>query len=98
MTRELGLGLLHVSAAIAVASVVLYALLHPGWRRSGDGHHVMAYMVSVALILAVWSVGVLAVIPPWWEYVRLIAFMTLPVVLVWRLILIVRSYFERRRT
>lgn len=97
MSRDIGLGLLYYSAIVAVASVAAYAVMHPGWRRSGDGHHVMSYMASVALILGVWTAGAFFDTPPWWQSVRLVAFMTLPVVLTWRLILIVQSWWQRRR-
>lgn len=96
MTRAIGLALLYGSAVLGIAAPVLYAVLHPGWRRTPEGKHLMLYMGVVALVLSVWSVGALFKAPEWWDHVRLIAFALLPFVLGWRVWLIVRTYREDR--
>lgn len=90
--RWVGNVLLYTSTVIAAVSVIVYHGLSGGrWAHSQEGRHVMAYMASIALILTTWMIGVVFEVPHWFDTVRLCVFATLPIVLTWRLVLIVRA-------
>ncbi|WP_344897562.1 putative phage holin [Nonomuraea antimicrobica] len=101
MTEDMetaGSVLIAVSAVLAVAVVVLHHLV-ADWHKTESGRHVFAFEAALAASLTLWAIR-LAV--PTWDWVliaRLIAFATLPVVLAWRIriIVLIRRRSRRRR-
>ncbi|MGW4411761.1 putative phage holin [Nonomuraea sp. NPDC004702] len=88
--------LLIVTALLALACVVSQALLARWWETPA-GRHVFAFQGVVAALASLWSLRV------WFpdnETIRLlrnIAFVGLPVVIGWRLAIIIRTWRAKRR-
>lgn len=95
-TPELvGGGLLVVTTLLALACPVAYQVTTRGtWRRSDVGRHLMAFMASMAAVLALSSVRFVLVTvagrddPAWFVWIRLIVFVSVPIVLAGRLSII----------
>lgn len=94
----IGSALLALTAAINTACVVAYGwTTRGGWRDSEMGRHLMCFMCSEAAILDLSVVRMVAggagwPDPVWFRVLRLVVFVTLPVVMGWRLAIIVRAY------
>lgn len=85
MITAIGTVLVAASAVLAWTIVVLYHL-SAHWWASEPGRHVMTFTASLAVVLTLWTVGLL--IPTkgmWWEITRLVAFTGIPFGLGWRL-------------
>lgn len=88
--------LLVVTALLALACVASQALLARWWETPA-GRHVMAFQSALAAVLTLWGLRV------WFpdnEIIRLlrsIAFAGLPVVIGWRLTIIIRTWRAKRR-
>ncbi|MER6581837.1 hypothetical protein [Nonomuraea sp. NPDC001023] len=88
--------LLVVTALIAWACVVSQALLARWWETAA-GRHVMAFQAELAALAGLWALRV------WFPDVeairiaRSIAFVGLPIVLGWRLAIIIRTWRAKRR-
>lgn len=103
MIQAIGTVLVVVSAVLAWAVCVLYHL-SARWWRSEAGRHVMTFTAVLALVLSLWVVGALtpAAKGQWWQIVRLVAFVGVPVSLGWRLWMVwrlqVRPGWKRERS
>lgn len=85
-----GVVLVIVSAVLAWTVVITYHLSAP-WRDSHAGRHVMAFTAVLAVVLTLWTVGLLtSAHGTWWDIVRLVAFSGVPAVLAHRLLLLWR--------
>jgi hypothetical protein len=71
------------AAAVGVASVVAHARVP--WRRSEMGRHLMAYMSAIAAVLVLSCVRIVAGDAPWFQLLRLVVFVAIPVTMTWRL-------------
>jgi hypothetical protein len=94
--QVIGNVLLVLSALIATAFIVVYhwsAL----WWRSHDGRHVMAFMASLAMVLDLAMLRLVVGRPEWFEAVRTLTFVTIPVVLSWRFAILIKAQFSSRR-
>lgn len=90
------------SALLAIACVVAFWRGTQGdWRHSSLGRHLMAFMATHALILGlgltrIILVDVLGMSDPWvFQWIRLAAFCLLPVVIAWRLVIIIKASHSR---
>ncbi len=85
MIRLLGSVLIFTCAVMATGFCVLYHL-SARWWESREGRHVMSFTAVLAILLLLWSAGILAgADSTWFQIVRLVAFAGLPWVLGWRL-------------
>jgi hypothetical protein len=97
LIRLLGSLLIMACAAEASTFCVMYHL-SARWWTSRQGRHVMAFTAELAVLLDLWSAGILAgADAPWFQVVRLIAFLGLPFVLGWQLLLLYKIQIRPRR-
>lgn len=94
--RLAGSVLVVVSAVLAWACVVAQALLARWWMTSA-GRHVFAFQAVLALCLGLWGIRLLIPDGDWFQAVRLAAFTGVPVVLAWRLQIIIQTWRRGRR-
>lgn len=85
-----------VSAVLAWACVIAQALLARWWATAA-GRHVFAFQAVLALCLGLWAVRLVWPEGDWFRLVRLAAFTGVPVVLAWRLQIIVQTWRRGRR-
>lgn len=99
--HNIGSILLIVCAVMSLTFVVGYHLT-TDWRATEVGKHLMAFTASESAILTMYSARIIAgADAPWFEFVRLIVFISFPVVLGWRLAIMwrfsVKPWMEARR-
>lgn len=91
--------LLFVSALFATTFVVVYWVTAPWWR-SEMGINIFALMAVIAAVLDLSVIRVWVPIPPdtpWFALLRLVVFALVPIVLGWRLLLLLRVQIRHRR-
>lgn len=88
--------LLIVTALLALACVASQALLARWWETPG-GRHVMAFQSVLAAVLCLWALRVWVPDSPFVLLLRFAAFACLPLVLGWRLAIILRTWRAKRR-
>lgn len=91
-----GTALVVTSAALAVACVVAQGML-ARWWKSPAGRHVMAFQAVLAACLGLWALRLVVPDGAWFIALRLAAFTGVPVVLGWRLLIIVQTWRRMRR-
>lgn len=94
--RQAGTVLIVVSAVLAVAAVVLHQLL-ADWRKTEAGRHAFTFEAALALSLSLWVLRLAVPEGDWFLLVRLVAFALVPVVLAWRIRIIVLIWRRNRR-
>jgi hypothetical protein len=81
---------LFVASAIpAVASVLVFARVP--WWRTPLGRHLMSYMAVIAAVLGLGCLRLVIGQPPAFEAIRTAVFALVPVVMWWRLIVLVQA-------
>jgi hypothetical protein len=85
-----------VTALIAIACVVAQALLARWWETPG-GRHVFAFQSVLAACLSLWAIRLLFPGGDWFLIPRLVAFALVPLVLAWRLRIIIQTWRRARR-
>jgi hypothetical protein len=91
-----GSAFLFVTTLLAWACVLAQALLARWWETSA-GRHVMSFQGVLAVLLGLWTLRVWFPDAGWLLVARLAAFALLPVVLAWRLAIILRTWRDKRR-
>lgn len=91
-----GTALVVASAVLAIACVVAQALL-ARWWKTPSGRHVMAFQATLAACLGLWALRLAIPEGAWFIAVRFAAFACVPVVLAWRLAIILRTWRAQRR-
>lgn len=89
LLQLLGNGFFVWAALAATASVVVHARVP--WWKSTMGRHLMAYMAVMALVL---DLGIIRLIfgDSWWfQLIRLVTFIGVPIVMTWRLVLQIKA-------
>ncbi|MER7500431.1 hypothetical protein AB0L05_27615 [Nonomuraea pusilla] len=94
--QVVGSVLIAISAVLAVAAVVLHHVL-ADWRRTEAGRHAWTFEAVLALSLTLWAVRLAVPEGDWFVLVRLAAFALVPVVLAWRIRIIVQIWRRSRR-
>ena len=92
----IGTVLVLVSAVLAVACVAAQMLLARWWQTSA-GRHVFAFQAVLAACLSLWAVRLVVPDGEWFVVLRLIAFSGVPIVLAWRLAIILRTWQAKHR-
>jgi hypothetical protein len=77
------------AAVMATASVVLH--LRVPWRSSAMGRHLMAYMAVMAAVLVLGVVRIVLGDSWWFQLIRLVTFIGVPIVMSWRVWLQVKA-------
>lgn len=96
LVRVAGSVLITISALLAVAVVVAHQLL-ARWERTPAGRHAFTFEAVLALSLTLWTLRLMVPDGDWFLIVRLCAFALVPVVLAWRLAVIVQTWRRARR-
>jgi hypothetical protein len=90
------------SAVIASVCVIAYQVTTRGaWTTTETGRHVMCFMGSEAVVLILSAVRIVSRVfgvtdPQWFATLRVIVFVSIPIVFLWRLRLIVTSWQDQR--
>jgi hypothetical protein len=85
-----------LSAALATACVAAQSLLARWWVTPA-GRHTWVFQAVFALCLDLWALRIVVPEGDWFLVARLAAFSGVPVVLAWRLRVIVRTWRASRR-
>lgn len=88
--------LLVFTALLALACVASQAMLARWWETPA-GRHVMAFQSVLAAVLTLWASRVWFPDAGWLVVARFVAFAGVPVVLGWRLAIILKTWRRRRR-
>lgn len=95
MSHLIGNALVVLSALISVVFMTVYHL-RAYWWRTGDGRHVFAFMGVIAAVLTTAAVRILLGDPEWYTWLRVVVFAGVPVVLLWRLGILLSAQTRRR--
>lgn len=85
--------LLTYCAAVGTASVYVHSRVD--WRATQMGRHVMYYMAAITLTLDLGVIRFLFGDSPWFQALRTVVFLGIPVVMTQRLYLLIRA--QRRK-
>lgn len=94
--RLAGTALIMLAAVLSVGVVVVHQLLARWWRNAA-GRHVFTHEAVLALVLSLWALRLAVPEGDWFLLVRLAAFALVPVVLAWRLVIIIQTWRRGRR-
>jgi hypothetical protein len=95
MSHLVGNALVVVSALISLTFIIVYHLRAYWWRTS-DGRHVFTFMAVIAAVLTSAAMRVLLGDPEWYTWLRVVVFSGVPVVLAWRLAILLSTQTRRR--
>ncbi|MEV4173970.1 hypothetical protein [Nonomuraea sp. NPDC049709] len=96
LAQAVGSVLITISALLALAVVVAHQMLARWWRTPA-GRHAWTFEAVLALSLTLWAVRLAVPEGDWFLAARLVAFAGVPVVLGWRLVVIVQTWRRSRR-
>ncbi|MDH2424722.1 hypothetical protein [Sphaerisporangium sp. TRM90804] len=99
MTEQLyaaGTVLVVLSALLADACVIAQMLL-ARWWQTPQGRHVAAFQSALGLCLTLWALRLIIPEGSWFAIARMASFALIPVVLAWRLVIIIRTWRDARR-
>ncbi len=96
MLHMAGTVLILASAALATACVIAQGVLARWWVTAA-GRHTFVFQGVFALCLDLWALRLIVPEGDWFVFARLVAFSGVPVVLAWRLLVIVRTWRGSRR-
>jgi hypothetical protein len=95
LLRMVGTALILASAVLATGCVVVHMLLARWWVTDA-GRHTFAFQAVLATCLDLWALRLVVPDGAWFLVARLAAFACVPVVLGWRLEIIVRTWRRKR--
>ncbi|MCC5574463.1 hypothetical protein IMZ11_02255 [Microtetraspora sp. AC03309] len=97
MIQVIGSVLVVVTAVLADACALLYGLGFRWWTHR-TGWHLLSFMTAIGIVATLGTVRLLTGEPSWYEVARLVAFSLVPMVVGWRLVILIRALpGERRR-
>lgn len=96
LVQHLGTVLILTSASLATACVVAQGMLARWWKTPA-GRHTFVFQGVFALCLDLWALRIVVPDGSWFLVARLAAFCGVPVVLGWRLDIIIRTWQRERR-
>lgn len=96
MLHTAGTALILASAGLATACVIAQGMLARWWKTPA-GRHTFAFQAVFALCLDLWALRLIVPEGDWFVSARFVAFSGVPVVLAWRLSVIVRTWRAGRR-
>jgi hypothetical protein len=94
--HDIGSVLLVTCAVMAIVFCTGYHLsTNGGWNDTEEGRHLMYFTASIAAILTMYTVKIISGSDAvWFEIIRLIIFVSFPIVLGWRLAMLWRYQFR----
>lgn len=95
MIQFVGQAFVVVSALLAIAGLVVYQALSRWWE-SPYGRHFFSFQAVLAACLSLWASRLFFPDGDWFQVARLVAFAGVPVVLAWRIVVIIRAWREER--
>lgn len=99
LAETVGNALVVVTAMLAWTFVVTYHV-RARWWETETGRNVMAFMAVVAAVCTLAAIRIVAgagLDTPWYAWLRVAVFAPVPVVIAWRILLLVRAQAEVRR-
>ena len=96
MIQTLGSILVLISAVLADACVIYYQV-RARWWKTPYGRHLFSFMAVIAVCLNLGFVRFLLGDSPIFQVIRLVAFVGVPWVLGWRLVILVKAQREERK-
>ncbi len=93
---DFGTFLVYFSTFEALLFIVLYHRL-AAWWKSEAGRHVMSFMAIIAAVLVLSSLRALlgaSLDTPWFQWLRVAVFVGVPVVIGWRIRLLIRAQMK----
>lgn len=96
LVYAVGSVLVVISAVLADACVLAQALL-ARWWQTPQGRHVFAFQAALGLCLSLWTLRLVVSDGPLFLVARMASFALVPVVLAWRLVVIIRTWHQARR-
>jgi len=99
--HDIGSVMLVVCALLSTTFVAGYYLT-TDWKSTDVGRHLMAFSMSESAILLMYTARIIAGHDAvWFQIIRLLVFLSFPVVLAWRLVILLRyqlrPWVEERR-
>lgn len=91
MLHLIGSLLIFLAAVIGTASAALHLAWVP-WRDTEMSRHLAFYMTSLALVLDLSCIRIVFGDPTWFQVVRLVVFVAVPLSMAWRLRLQVQAH------
>lgn len=92
----IGSVLVVASALLADACVLAQAML-ARWWETPQGRHVFAFQFALGLCLSLWAARLVVPEGDWFLAARMASFGLIPIVLAWRLMVILRTWRTMRR-
>ncbi len=89
--RNAGTILIVVTAALSWITVVLHHLLARWWETE-FGRHTFAFELVVAVVSGLWALRLLIPEGDWFQAVRLAAFAAVPLVVAWRIRILIIAW------
>ncbi len=92
------IGTVEIVIAMALAWVVV--LVHhflAKWWTTPEGRHVFTFELVLAVVLGLWGLRLIIPEGDWFLFLRVVAFALLPVVLVWRLRILIANHRRARK-
>lgn len=82
----------------AVLSWVVVGIHHRlmRWWATEFGRHVFVFELVLAVVLGLWALRLIVPEGDWFQFIRLIAFAGVPIVLVWRIRILIISWRSTR--
>lgn len=89
--RDIGTVLVLLSTLGSWVFCVLYSVLR--WWTTPGGRHVFSFSAVIGAVLTLWSIGLIteASHSGWFDILRLVAFSGVPIVIWWRVWLLVKT-------
>lgn len=94
--RNAGTVLIVGTAVLSWTAVVLHHLLARWWENE-FGRHTFAFELVVAVVSGLWALRLLIPEGDWFQAVRLAAFAGVPVVVAWRIRILIISWRRTRK-
>lgn len=91
----LGTVLILMSAGLSTSCVAAHALLARWWETHA-GRHAFTFQAVLAAVLDLWALRLVIPDTGWFVLARVLAFVGVPVVIAWRLVIIVRVWHSAR--
>lgn len=91
LAQQIGAVEIVISAALITLGLVVFTALAKWWRSEG-GWHVFCFMLSIGAVLDLSAARVVAgagLDVPWFVWLRVAVFTTMPVVIAWRVWIII---------
>jgi hypothetical protein len=97
LAQQIGAVEIVISAALITLGIVIFTALAKWWRSEG-GWHVFCFMASIGAVLDLSAARVIlgaSLDVPWFIWVRVVVFSTVPIVIAWRVWIIIMAQVIR---